>query len=433
MTDWTRIQGITDATAANTSVSFASTVSNGSIVVGGALFDPGLYMVSVTDDKGNLYDITAATGDTNWYTAGFKSRGLITNAPQTITITLSGTASGGFWKVIEEFSSPTGCSHISLDGTTCFTTYTSSSTQGLNGLVSSPFQTLHSDVLIWGWSVFSGSISVGAGFSAGVSSGIIISEWMIQSTPSTSNQLVWGTQTGDIWGCCFGVAPVAATSWVPVQRRGFQPGSSATSFSLSLPNKMAPGNVFVGGLGLAGGNISQLVSLKDDLGTDYTPQIQSPNTGGHAVFWSGGFIAGAPQTLTLTLSVSQAAAMTVTEFAPPPGAISVSDEGSALNTTIVSSTLGTVGPITTTKNGDLIFSWLSDAGLGGCNPLGGINALNFWGISNSDGYFIQSAAGAISQQWQFSSSAPNLIEYALAIGFNLPAQNLVLMEQRLIQ
>lgn len=103
-----RVQGAISADPTGTGGSFATTVAvtlgatvtSGSYVMGVVTCLDGKTIDSVTDDKSNVYDLYDVQHDTYWatYAKSFVSRNPITNAPQTITATFSGSIN---WRRIE--------------------------------------------------------------------------------------------------------------------------------------------------------------------------------------------------------------------------------------------------------------------------------------------------------------------------------------------
>jgi hypothetical protein len=417
MADWTRIQGNDAQSTAVGTVSFGAPVASGNIVVGGIVVNTGIYVTSVTDDKSNIYDIVAAGDDEAVNSvAGFKSRGLITNGPTTITVNISGVPSTFFFKAVEEWAPPTGTTNISLDGTTWFV-MPSTGIQGLAGTATSPFQTIQNDVLLFGYVVDQGTITAGTGWNTGIIDGPLITYTFnkIQATPSNSNQLTFGSQTQTAAGVCFGIAPVKASSWVPVQR-AFVPLQTAVSVVLTFPQPVTPGNLIVGGYGALGG----VASLVDNLGSHYESNLLS-SVASHAIWWSNGLMASAPQTFTITQSASNQVAATIVEFAPPPGMTAVAvDGGGAVQNNysgVAVTTLSTPN-IVTTKSNDLIYAWITSEATVQDNPLQGFNMLNHWGIKNADSYFIQSSPGTIAPSWNFASTTAAIL-FGVAINSSI--------------
>src|SRR5262249_40485440 len=174
------------------SLSFGAAVTSGNIVRGGVLLDHGSSITSVTDDKGNPYRVTVSGDDgAVAYVALFRSlgdgTGLLKNAPQTITVTVS-PSSATFFIILDEFAPPTGTTAISLDGG-------QAAVDNNPGLTTANFRTTKSDTLVYSASVASsGTTTTGAGFNAGNGSpGAYISEWKIQATASDSVAAVYAT------------------------------------------------------------------------------------------------------------------------------------------------------------------------------------------------------------------------------------------------
>jgi|SRR5882672_2628744 len=206
MADWNRIQGIATATSGVTSwnVSFTSPVGNPAVVVGAVLLDTGKTLTSVTDDKGNSYTVFNSHDDGILYTASFRSTGLLTNGPQTLTFTPS-AATSNEWSVQDEFSPPTGASSISTDGAT--------SQFNATGTSFVPFTTSLSDDLVYAVAMSDGSSTHGASFNAGTGDGTARnSEWGIQSAPGSVTMNL-AAQATHFWGPAFAVnAQVSAST-----------------------------------------------------------------------------------------------------------------------------------------------------------------------------------------------------------------------------
>lgn len=412
MTDWTRVQGADDDTT-GLSVSFGVAVTSGSIVWGGIGLNTGNALLSVTDDKSNIYDITAG-GDDEAILAvfGFKSRGLITNGPTTITITTSIAVASFCFKAIEEWTPPTGTTAISLNGSTWFA-MPSGGIQGLTNLQTSPFQTTLSDVLLAAV-VFDqdAAFGFGAGWTIGINhpANITFTASQIQATASNSNQLTFSSNANTAWGVCFGIAPVAASSWVPVQRT-FAPLVTATSVTLTFAQPVTAGNVIIGGFGAVGG-ISTII---DNLGAHYEGDLLS-SVANHAIWSPLTLMSTTPKSFVLTQGASQPIAATIAEFAPPSGINTIAIDGSAVQDhyTGVSITSLSTPTITTTLNNDLVYSWITSGASVQDNPTGGQNMLSHWGIKNADAYSLQVTPASLTPTWNFAGST-DVILFGVAI------------------
>ena len=125
-----RIQGTvggTDGEFATVSTSFAAPVSNGSTVF--AFVGNGSNIISITDDKGNIYTGLPVDSDTNynvevWYCIN------ITNAPQTLTLTTQDNNNFPFM-ILDEFSAGI----VAFDGTNEFLTRPSNAPTLVTGKV----------------------------------------------------------------------------------------------------------------------------------------------------------------------------------------------------------------------------------------------------------------------------------------------------------
>ena len=205
MVDWTHTQGAQDSAAGNTSVSFLAAVASGAVVVGAVLLGTGLTLTNVTDDKSNAYTIFESHDDGGLYTAAFRSNGLLTNGPTTLTYTTS-AAPGTFWKVQDEFAPPTGATGaVSVDG--------SSSSFADAGTSFNSFTTTLSDDLVYAVAMVSGTATHGAGFNVAQGDNTArMAEWGIQATAATVT-MTTGANGGNFWGPAFGihVAAVATT------------------------------------------------------------------------------------------------------------------------------------------------------------------------------------------------------------------------------
>jgi len=201
MADWTRIQGVADATGGVTSknVSFAGAITGGNIIVGGVLLSTGLTLTSVTDDKSNAYTVFQSNDDATLYSTGYRSNAIITNAPTTLTFTASASA-GTFWTIQDEFSPPTGATGaLTVDGSS-----SAANVAGGTDVAFPNFTTAKTDDLEYATAMVSGTATVGTGFNSGTGSGTArFSEWGIKTTAGTVTMLV--TATGNFWGPAFGI------------------------------------------------------------------------------------------------------------------------------------------------------------------------------------------------------------------------------------
>jgi hypothetical protein len=405
MTDWTRVQGTNTATGSGTtnSLAFGAAVTSGNIVRGGVLLTHGSFITNVTDDKGNVYRVTVSGDDnTTLYAALFRSLHLVTNGPTTITVTVS-PSSATFWIVIDEFAPPTGTTDISLDG--------GQVELGTLGTLSAPFRITKPDTLVYSISFSSGTSTTGAGFTAGQGSGTArCSEWLIQATASDSVEAVYATQTASSWMVIDAIAPVAPTTWEPIQRQIQRTGSGTTA-SVTLPNPVSPGNIVVGSIAISGVLASVLTSLQDDKGHAYqliAGTVGNPAAAGdRQIFWSNGLINNAPQTITATFNTSQTVAFfLIDEFAPPPNTVSVAIDGTPANTTNATTggtTTVNTPNVTTTHGNDLAYSF-GDMFGSSTTPNNSFSDLNGQNFSWSDAWQIWPTARTANASWIHGSS-----------------------------
>jgi hypothetical protein len=426
MTDWTRITGATNTTGggSNTVTLTISAVGSGNVIVGGILMGFTVFVQSVTDNQGNLYEITAESNDNNGgfpglAAAGFRSLGLITNAPTSLTVTLTGTSTN-FWVSYEEFQPPTGTTAICLDGTQIIVADTGSALPNM--------QTKNNDVLVWTVS-FSTTLSTapGTGFTAGMGSGTQqCTEWKIQATPSNAVTIAYASQTGSTWSVAFGIAPVAQTRWEPIQRRMQRTVTLATTGSISFTHAVTSGNIVVGTIAVD--DVTKITSIVDDKSNNYI-LVPGTQANGRQIIWSGGRLTNSPTTITINLSVSSSVVfLQVVEFSPPPGISSiVVDTGSGVNTfdNVVGTTTSSPN-LTTTANNDLLFSF-GDFGGGTAKPTGGFCGCTGVDLTWEDAYFIQDTAGSISVTWNHGTTNTGGNNVSLA-AFS-PLSNIILMGQ----
>lgn len=198
---------------------------------------------------------------------------------------------------------------------------------------------------------------------------------------------------------CFFLALLNATlaqAWTHVQDAQIQ--SSGTSISTSFPVTVTSGNLVVGFFFYTSTSSSnQVTSIADDKTNNYTVvQFVTGNPTqvyNGVTFWLGN-ITNAPKTITLTLGASTSNGwLTFGEFSPSTGTLAVDGFTGQYSTTNPPS----AGSITTTKNGDLIFTGI---GVNGAIGVGtGFTAFT----SNSGGlnaeYQTQTSAGSIAGAW----------------------------------
>lgn len=394
MADWTHVQGTNTTAGSGTSNSLSFAVGNGNVVRGGVLLSHGSQVTKVTDDRNNVYRVTTDGDDgSGLYAALFRSVGLITNAPTTISVTCA-PSSATFWIALDEFSPPTGTTAICLDGSQQLLSSTAASTAN--------FQTLNPDDLVYAISFSTGVSTTGAGFTAGQGSGTgICSEWKIQAAASGSVNATYATQTLTTWMLVDAISPVAQTRWEFNQRANQRTATSATSGSVSFPNAVPAGHIIIADIAVD--SLANLTSLTDDKGKNYQPNILTPNSGGRAIFWSGGLVNNGPKTITAQVSPASATVFFMAvDFAPPPGTTSVAIDGGGLVTTTTDTGATTTTPnITTTHNGDLAYS-MCESTSAGAAPANSFSVLSGYGSTWADGYFIQQTSGSINASWTHS-------------------------------
>lgn len=411
MVDWTRVQGTSTTVGSGTSnsLSFAGAVGNGNVVRGGVLLATGSAVTSVTDDKNNAYRVTSQGDDGNQlYAALFRSLHLVTNAPTTITVNCSPT-SATFWIVLDEFAPPTGTTDISLDG---FGRILQTNT----ALATNNFGTWRSDALIYSVCFSNGTATTGAGFTAGQGSGTgICTEWKIQAAAASGLNGAYATQTGTGWILADAIVPQAAL-WEPIQHALQRSTVNALTGNVSLHNAVANNSIVIGSIAVD--NLSNLTSLQDDKGNNYT--VLTPNSNGRAIFWSAGLITNGPTTITATVSAQSATVfLMANEIVPPPGTISVAVDGTPVNTFILNTSgSSTTSPNVTTSNAnDLAYS---------VNDTGNTNSLPTTGYSQfsgvfpdattwSDAYALLLTAGTYNTTWSYLANASNENIFLVAI------------------
>lgn len=408
MTDWTFVQAANDVTTGLT-LSFGAAVTSGNVPFWFIGLNTGNALTSAADDKGNQYQIVAG-GDDETLVSVFAVMPLapLTNGPTTLTFTTSVAVTSFAFKIAMEFAPPTvpATTAICLDGTTWFA-MPSAGIQGLTGLQTSPFQTTQNDVLLVAFAIDQdATFGFGAGWTGDFANvgNISFAGHKIQATPSNSNQLTFSANGNTAWGVCFGVAPVAATNFVPVQR-AVVPLQTTTSVTLTLPKPATIGNFISGGFGAVG----VLSTIIDNLGTHYEGNLLS-TVSDHAIWWSAGatgLLTTTPQSFILTQGASQPIAATLVEWAPPPGTLRVGiGAGGAVQNHYTGANVTTLATpnMTTTAANDLIYTWITSGATVQDNPLNGFNALNHWGIKNADAYQILQSPGTIAPAWDFAAS-----------------------------
>lgn len=175
---WSLVQSGHNIAGSGTSsaATFGATVTSGDIVSGFLFFSSTTNVISgVTDDKSNSYTVTVFQANTpgGFGAALFRSNSTITNAPQTITATASGSQSF-FWILIDEFTPPN--STIGSDGT--------NSGSGNGGTISAGnITTAQNGDLIYVANVCAGGSTAGSGFTQAQTQGSqVITEYQSQTS-----------------------------------------------------------------------------------------------------------------------------------------------------------------------------------------------------------------------------------------------------------
>src|SRR5258706_2613100 len=152
---WEPIQHAIQRTGTGTtsSLSFPNPVGAGNMIVGSISSDnSGLALItSFQDDKGNPMSLISGTINTGSSTdpsarATWWSGGLLSNAPQTVTVTYSAGQTVNFL-VMDEFAPPSGTVGVAIDGTPVNTNNTISSTS----ITTPDVTTAKSADLAYGW------------------------------------------------------------------------------------------------------------------------------------------------------------------------------------------------------------------------------------------------------------------------------------------
>lgn len=190
---FTRVQGggIDRSGSINStaSVTLGATVGNGNCICGYVSWDTstGANLSSVTDDKGNTYNLESAATDTgNNQSMGAFSRTNITNAPQTITATLS-VGADSFSVLLDEFSGGSTTSADERDGAAHGGQWQSSPGTAADGVTSGTFTTSVNGDLLWGGTVVPPSTQI-------ASNGTAFSTGTQQTGPFYSGQSEYRTQ-----------------------------------------------------------------------------------------------------------------------------------------------------------------------------------------------------------------------------------------------
>jgi hypothetical protein len=392
MTTWSRVQGTLNTTggATSTTVTLTSTVTSGNIVVGAILLD-AVAVTSITDDKGNAYQLINYDGvyfGSFLTITGFSSVGPITNGAKILTITYPSSAVS--WTIFEEFSAGSPLTAISVDGTQLLIDSAATSTPN--------FQTLQSNDLLWSASFCTAAVTAGAGWTVGQGNSTQqMSMWKQGGAPSSSLAATLGSNGGAVWTTVFGIAPVTRSTWLLRQNQIERTVATASSGSIVFPNTVASGNIVIGGIavGTGGGNITDITSITDDKGNNYTIVPNYINASGRAMFWSNGPITNGPQTITCNTSVTETIIyFMVNEFVPPPGTSIYAIDGTPSMTNQGSGPGPySSGTVTTNTNGDLLYGF-ADIDNGNTAPANSFSTLNGQNLTWSDAYLIQQTAGS---------------------------------------
>jgi hypothetical protein len=404
---WAHVQGTqtTGFTGTSGSLAFSAPVGSGNIVVGSYLANVDNALLSnVTDDKGNAYVFTNSGWQPggNLVVVGFRSAGPIMNGAKTLSFTYP---TGGLGVVMDELTAGFPLSSISLDG----------SQLNLNNtnLAFPNFQTTRPNDLLYAVAFFSGSpIAAGSGWTLAQGGGTTpISQWKQQISPSGNTAASFGG-SANVWATVFAINATPRSSWELRQSQIQRSVTNATSGSVSFPNTVAPGSIVIGtvSLGTTTGRVSHITSIVDDKSNAYQIIPNSIDSLGRAMFWSNGAVNNGPKTITCNCSVTETLIyFVVNEFLPPPGKTIFAIDGTpSMITNGTASTSFTSGTVTTAQAGDLIYS---EADMFGSLtfPSNSFSSLNGEGMTWTDAFFIQQAAGTIASQWSCGSGAANTI------------------------
>lgn len=151
-----RVQGNTSANSgsANSIAVTISAVGNGNCVCGVFSCDNGnaITTLTVTDDKGNTYNVEARILDTTGNQQQYAfSRTNITNGPVTITATMNGIVANTFRAIqVDEFSGASTASADERDGAAHGGQFQATPGTGTDAISSGTFTTSTNEDLIWG-------------------------------------------------------------------------------------------------------------------------------------------------------------------------------------------------------------------------------------------------------------------------------------------
>jgi chitodextrinase len=405
--NWTHIQSALNTTANGTTgtLAFANPISSGNIVVGAMLETGGALPINITDDKANSYVLVNSgyqPGGAPNSVTGFRSAAPITNGAKTLTFTYQ--SAGTVWLLMDEFSAGITLPGISVDGSQLLIAGNAPS-------ATPNFQTLHNNDLQYSVSMCSAAVTAGAGWTAAQGNGAPqMSEWRQVASPGNANNAAF-TTAGQNWATVFGISATQRSSWQLRQNQIQRTANNTTSGSITFPNPVAAGSIVIGSIAVGtNGNITDITSITDDKGNNYTIVPNFINATGRAIFWSNGPINNGPSTITCTASVSETVIyFLAAEFLPPPGTSTFAIDGTPVATKPAGNPPYTSGTITTTHNGDLIYGFM-DAG--GANqfsiPANGFSTLSGQGMTWCDAFLIQQAAGPINAVWNSGNAVNSL-------------------------
>jgi hypothetical protein len=410
---WARVQGTINTSGSGTSVSVAlpSAITSGDIAVGGILLNADAILTNVTDDKGNAYRIVNSAHQPAGgllSVAGYRSIGPVTNGAQTLTFTYQSSSLA--WVVIDEFTAGFPLSAASLDGSQLAVNSPASSTIS--------YQTLQNNDLLYFAGFDTNVVTTGAGWTAGQGSGTQqMSQWKQSATASGSTSAVFGN-TGSIWATTFGVNASPRTGWELRQNQSQRTANGVNTGSVSFGLPVAPGDIVIFSLAVGtDGNVSDIIGCTDDKLNVYQQIPNSINASGRVMYWSGGALTNEPTTITCTTTVVETVVyFMANEFIPPVGKSTFAIDGTPVMTNPTTTGPWSSSTITTTNNGDLVYSFIDNADAGSLSA-NGFSTLNNPGETWTDAFLIQKTAGAISAQWNGSGSTLNALG-AMAISAN---------------
>jgi hypothetical protein len=200
---WTRVQGGANysgaAAAASISVTL-SAVGSGNALCGVLGWDiaGGVTLTSVTDDKGNTYNLESVVQDTG-YSEQFCafSRTNITNAPTIITVNFSGSVDFRFL-LVDEFSGGSTASSDERDATAHGGQIQLAPGTGTDAVTSGTFTTTQNGDLIWGATVDTNTDTVGTGFTTGTTENTDFSKQTEYRTQATAGAGTAATFTASL-------------------------------------------------------------------------------------------------------------------------------------------------------------------------------------------------------------------------------------------